>query len=235
MRVNRLAKKLLCAGIIGISSLAVPVHAAAFFDDFEDGLLQGWLLTNTGSSGTTNVQPHNGSQMAFVQRGGGVNVETSLAHDFSYVPTDLLSFDMQAVATLSTSGNSYSGIKITFLNSLNLSLGIVGFYNSQGQPTIPANGFLVDSNQHSYAAGISDLATLAGLASNAPIAKFTLAFLAHSQGPCSVGCNSTTPTVWFDNVSVSAVPESSQSALILAGLIAMSIGSSKSLRRRYTF
>lgn len=62
--------------------------AIVYSDDFEDGDHVSWLSTSVigqGGSGSTGVELHNSSQMAFVyHRGQG---RDSLSHDFSYLAT----------------------------------------------------------------------------------------------------------------------------------------------------
>ena len=207
------------------------VAATIFLDDFEDGDHVGWQVTNGNvgnGSGSTGVELHNTSMMAVVQHSGSGYY--SLSQDFSYAPTDTLSFTMHAIAnsrTMSGGGilESFSGVTVSFLNVLNGSLGTVSIVNATDPGSFGSTTNLVDTAQHDYMALVSDFAALAGLGASAPIAKINLSFFASSEGFCNVGgCASSSSKVWFDNVTVSdvsAVPVPAAAWLFGSGLLGL--------------
>lgn len=208
-----------------LASLALPAHAAGAFFDFEDGSVGSWLSATTGGSGSTGVEMHNGSQMAFAQHTGALT--HSLSHDFAYGAGDLVSFDMHAVANVAAPAQAYSGVTMSFLNALNVSLGTLGIYNTTDPAGLGAHQFGVDNLQHHYGDTMSGWAALAGVAANAPVAKVGISFDAYAQR----NFYDSASKVWFDNVSVAAVPEPGQWALMLAGLLATAHTAGRRRRR----
>jgi hypothetical protein len=192
---------------------------ATFIDDFEDGNTDGWLLTSSGS-GSTGVEPHNASQMAFAKHsGGGFHM---LSKDFNYLSSDILSFDMHAVAYTSHASHAKSGVKISFLNNFNVAIGSASLVYATTSSLINTDEYLIDNLQHHYDASMSDFAALAGLGATDPISKISINFFAQAQttryGLYNKIANSSS-TVWFDNVSVSAVPIPAAVWLFGSGLL----------------
>ena len=232
MKKNNLEK--LCATSLLATFLVIVSSSASaalvFFDDFEDGNTLGWLETivpGAGGSGSTGVEFHNESQMAYVyHRGSGSH---SLSHDFSYLANDTLSFDMHAVAntgTTATGGTLHSstGVTISFLNFLNVSLGSISLVNATNPASLDANSIAIDSLQHNYSGLMSDFATIAGLDAGDPISKVSLEFFstaAYSWGGNIYPNGYSSAKVWFDNVTVSAVPVPAAAWLFGSGLIGL--------------
>jgi len=205
------------AALAASLALAAPVQAADSFFDFEGGDVGSWLESTTGGSGSTGVETHNGSQMAFAKHPG--SHMHSLSHDFGYVPGDVLSFDMQAVANPGPfTAHSFSGVSLSFLNSFNVSLGSMALYNTTNPASLTAHQYAIDNLQHGYSATMSSWATVAGVSAGSSVAKVAVSFIASAQS--FSGTNYSAAYVWFDNVRVAAVPEPGQWALMLAGLLA---------------
>jgi len=158
--------------------------------DFEDGNTSGWLESTTGGSGSTGVELHNGSNMAFVQH--------------SYSGLETLSFDMHVIPNKGTQVNASGGVKLSFLNSFNNALGSASLVNTTNPAALGPHDILIDGVQHHYSNLLSDYVTLAGLDATAPIAKFSLTYFAYSEHIQYYDASSS--KVWFDNVNVSAVP-----------------------------
>lgn len=222
MKKNNLEK--LCATGLLASFLVVvssSTSAAVFFDDFEDGDTSGWLEGATSGVGSTGVELHNTSQMAFVhQTGSGAR---SLSIDFSYLASDTLSFDMHAVAFSAAdvfgTAHASSGVTISFLNTFNLELGSASLVNATNPGTLGPNDSLIDNLQHNYSSLLSDYAALAGLDTTDPISKVSLTYFATGQTTRTGG--RTSATVWFDNVTVSAVPVPAAAWLFGSGLVGL--------------
>lgn len=194
--------------------MAMPAQADPSCN-FEDGLLCGWLPATTGGSGSTGVEAHNGSQMAFVQHAGVLT--HSLSQDFNYAANDFLSFTMHAVANAGANGtHAASGVRVSFLNAFNVPLGSAGLYNVSSMTWLGAHDAFVDNVQHDYSATLASFAVLAGLAPTDPIARVSVSFAA--SGQTDFFGNVSTAIVWFDNVNVGVVPEPTERALLLAGL-----------------
>lgn len=214
-------------GLLAFFLVAVsPVASAAiaFSDNFEDGDHAGWLLSTTGGSGSTSVNLFNGSQMAFVGHTG--NGSHALSHDFIYTPDQMLSFDMQVIATTSAVGlgstsilHSKSGVTLSFLNVLNNSLGKISVVNATNPSTLGASENLVDGLLHNYSGLLSEFASLAGLDNTAPITKFSLSFWA--TGSTSTLGTASSSNVRFDNLNVSSVPVPAAVWLFSSGLLGL--------------
>jgi len=197
--------------------------ATVFLDDFEDGNASGWLETASGS-GSTGVDLHNSSMMAFANHRG--NGQHSLSHDFSYSDNAILSFDMHAVAYKGGSYNGSSGVKFSFLNNFNVELGSIGLINATTTDWLGANDTPMDGNQHNFNALMSEYAALAGLDNTDSISTFSLIFFAKgSEGRYSGSSTlyNSSSTVWFDNIAVdtNAVPVPGAVWLFGSGLIAL--------------
>jgi succinate dehydrogenase/fumarate reductase cytochrome b subunit len=175
--------------------------ATKFYDDFEDGDHNGWLVTSNGS-GSTGVEEHNGSLMAFVYHTG--NGFHMLSRDFSYVGSDSLAFDMHAVAYMNYKSHAMAGVKLSFLNDFNVVLGTTTIAYSTNASWLGVNDLLVDNAQHHYGASFSDFAALAGLGATDPISKLSISFFAQAQTSYYYGSvKNSSAKVWFDNVTIS--------------------------------
>ena len=198
---------------------------ADFMDDFEDGNHDGWLVGLANSRSSTGVESHNSSLMAFAHQLG--KTTCSLSIDFSYVPTDTLSFDMHAVAYPKTTRYEYldatSGVEVAFLDSFNSELGSARLINTS--ESIGPHEVLINDQQHFYSNLLTDYVTLAGLSAADPISKVSLIFFAtaNTYGNIS-GVEHSSATVWFDNVNVSSVPVPAPGAIILGMLGLSAVG-----------
>lgn len=195
------------------------------FSNFENGIPVGWLTSTTGGSGSTGTEQHNTSSTAVVKHTG--TFSHALSCDANYVADTTLSFVMHAIATASGTGlggtlHAASGVKISFLNAVNVALGSIGLYNVTTSAWLGTRDFAVDTLQHDYSGTMASFASAAGLAANAAIAKVSLSFVSTGESYTPTGTNSLA-TVWFDNVAIGAVPEPSQQALLLAGLAATAL------------
>lgn len=217
-----------------LASTPFAYAAPVSLDDFEDGDHLGWLQTTVpggrGAFGSTGVELHNGSQMAFIKHGG--KGQDSLSQDFGYSENDILSFDMHAVANTGRSNggtilHSQSGVVLSFLNFLNAPLGSLSLVNATNPASLGLSSVAVDSAQHNYTSIMSDFAAAAGLGVDDQISKISLEFFA--TGDFSFGGNivpdgRSDASVWFDNVSIgapSAVPVPAAVWLFSSGLLGL--------------
>ena len=234
MHTNQLASKYARSIVFALMS-GLSTIASASTDNFENGVLGNWQHTTNGGVNSIGVENHNGSLMAFVvQTGAGplngsTTTTSSLARDFPYSATDLLSFDMHAVAS-TASGNpsgtkhSGSGVRVSFLNAFNISQGSFSLYNYTNSALLGAREYLIDSVQHNYSATMATFAAQAGLGSSASISKVNLTFLGWAQysGGGNIYPNvGATSRVWFDNVTAGQIPEPAHYVLLLLGLALM--------------
>lgn len=186
---------------------------------FEGGTLDGWLSGTTGGTGSTKVELHNGSKAAYVQHSAAGS--HLLSCDTAYIAGGILEFDLQAIATRDggTTASSSAGLTVSFLSSLNATLGSMGWFNVNKQSLLGVHDIQIDQSQHHYANSMNALAGQAGLSASAPIARISLSFVGTGLGV--VGFGASHASVWFDNVQVAAVPEPSKSRLTIFGLAAV--------------
>lgn len=201
-----------------ILALASSAQAAiVFYDDFEDGNHDGWLVSTTGGTGSTSVVNHNLSQMAYVTHSGGA--KHSLSHDFSYVPSDILSFDMHAITGGGGRGTiAWAGVTISFLDWINSPLGRVRLLNTNDQTTLGQNDYYIDNTQHFYENTWDFYSSLAGLGASDPITTVGLEFWVAGQSNIT---SHSWGQVWFDNVKVETVPIPSAVLLLGSGLMGL--------------
>jgi hypothetical protein len=216
--------------IVFILSPPLTHASLVFLDDFEDGDASGWqetIIAGSGGSGTFGVEFHNESNMAQVyHRGEGSH---SLSHDFYYTANSILSFDMQATAVdaynfRGTAYHANCGVRISFLNFLNNALGTLVILNATNPDAMPDDYVIVDSTQNNYTGLMSDFAYSAGLSSSDPISKISLEY--YVTGDYYNGQNMqpnvfSFGTVFFDNVSINAVPIPAAVWLLGSGLIGL--------------
>lgn len=200
---------------LGTLISASSVHAApVFFDDFEDGDTNNWSVFATGS-GSTGVEVNNGSMRAFatqIQSG-----QHSLSRDFSYADDSLLSFEMQVIANPSTGAESSGGIRISFLNSFNIEIDSLSFVHSTNG-ALPANGFLIDETLNQFSNTMANFAAFGGLSDTSAVATMSLEFFAEARrSPCCFANSK----VWFDNITVNAVPVPAAAWLFGSGLLGL--------------
>jgi hypothetical protein len=203
--------------------LSTPLakSATVFSDNFEDGNAVGWQETIVGNSaGSTGVESHNGSLMAFAKDTGATSF--SLSHDFNYVSDQTLAFTMQAIANANPCCDileASSGVTISFLDVFNSTLGSVTIANASNSAL---TDILVDTAQHDYSASMGVFATQAGLNPASTISKLNLNFFAYGETYGNVsGVAHSTSSVWFDNVNVSAVPVPAAAWLFGTGLVGL--------------
>jgi hypothetical protein len=217
--MNRLCLNRVSAYILfGMGLLFASSYAsAAYFDNFEDENADGWLLTSSGS-GSTGVELHNASQMAYATHtGSGFHM---LSMDFNYLASNSLSFDMHAVAYTRSASNAMSGVELSFLNNINVELGSTRLANATNLSWLDTNDQLVDNVQHHYEASFSDFAALAGLGATDPISTLSISFFAQAQST-NINRHHSNATVRFDNVTVSAVPVPAAAWLFGSGLLGL--------------
>jgi len=191
---------------IVMSLTAIEANASlSFYDNFEDGDYTGWPTSGSGSFG---VVVYNESNMArAIQTGRG---SSAFSHDFIYANDSILSFDMQVNGTVRVDYASYVAhgggyVNVSFLNNFNVSIGSASLQYSTNPGSIdPA--YRIDSEMHHYEALMSEWAALAGLDNTENISTLKLSFTAWAERTTEAHYQST-GTVWFDNVSVSSVPE----------------------------
>lgn len=219
--------------VIAASALMVAASAAGAGcpSTFEGGNLGDWLFATTGVYGSSGVELHNGSQMAFVNHVGGhgnnyghSTTSSSLSCTLNYSAGETLSFDIHAVALIGTGfggpAHSGSGVRVDFLNAFNVALGSVGFYNYTDPGMLGPHEFPISNTQLHFEALMSDYAELGDVSPSAP-KKISLTYLAWAQ---FVGGGNIYPnvvgsaSVYFDDVAVGAVPEPSTSVLMLGGV-----------------
>jgi len=222
--------------MLAITAFVLSANANAdtvFINDFEVGDHTAWLHTVLPGArccnGSVGVESHNNSLMAFTRHSG--NGQDSLSKDFDYVANELLSFDMHAVANVGHAYNratlhSMSGVKISFLSFLNSELGSFTIANTTNSGWLNTDDVSIDSAQHNYLGVLGDYATFAGLGDGDPITKFSLEFFSTSQ--FSFGGNiylngASSANVWFDNVTVTAVPVPAAVWLLGSGLLGLII------------
>jgi hypothetical protein len=191
----------LVIGFLVFSIVGAANAAITFPEDFEDGNHDGWLVGVATGNGTTGVEIHNSSQMAFItQLGSGSH---SLSTDFGYSASETLSFDMHAIAqsaydsSFERHSHANSGVQVSFLNAFNTELGYIRLINNSSG-TYGTNDIPIDDLQHNYSALLSAWAAQAGLGYADPISKVSLSFFA-SAG--STTYSNAYGQVWFDNIN----------------------------------
>ncbi len=231
-----------CIGLVSILSLLAFIpssllafipsaHAATtFFDDFEDMNLDGWTQSNSGGSATFDVVERNSSNRAHVRHVSNTSSgdQSSLSMTFEYTATDVVSFEMEALAFLGQYGgrirHGLAGVEVSFLNNFNIPLGSAGLFNVTSSSLLGPNDSSILSTQQSYSAKMAEFAGLAGLDETDPISKMSLSFLA--RGSYSWGGNiypnvRSGGDVWFDNFSVAPVPVPAAAWLFASGLLGL--------------
>ena len=221
---------LTCAAyFLSALSFAYPASAMTINDDFEDMNLNGWTQSNTGGVATFEVVNKNSSNRAHVHHVSNTDTgdQSSLSMTVDYTATDLVSFDMEALAFLGNFGSrtthGLAGVQVSFLNTFNVPLGSAGLFNVTSASLLGTNEFSIGNTQQSFSSTMAEFAALAGLGDTDPIAKMSISFLA--RGFFSFGGNiqpnvRSGGDVWFDNFSV-VVPEPGTFALLSSGLWAM--------------
>jgi len=217
--------------VLSTLSFTTQIHAATvFFDGFEDNNLDGWAQSNTGGAGTFDVVQRNASSRAHIGHSSATNTgdSSSLSMTFDFTATDVVSFDMEAVAFLSQFGgrirHGLAGVEVTFLNTFNVSLGSAGLFNVTSDALLGANDFSILNTQQNYNATMAEFADLAGLVDTSSIAKMSISFLAEGSFSSGGGVQPNVRSggnVWFDNFSVSPVPVPAAVWLFASGLLGL--------------
>ena len=201
MKKNNLKFTLGFSLLLGLLVSAFPTQAIViFYDDFEDGNYDGWLLSSNGTS-STGVEEHNASLMAFERQTG--SGRTDISHDFDFASDALFSFDMHAVAYPTSNRQAGSGVTISFLTTFNSSLGHVNLtYRTDG--IYGTHDIQIDNTQHTYTNTMEDFAIAAGLNSFDSVSTMNVRFF--TWGSSSSIYGHSRAAVWFDDVTIDAVP-----------------------------
>jgi hypothetical protein len=216
--------------LILLKSTPLASAATAFFDDFEDMNLDGWTQSNSGGAATFNIVERNSSNRAHVGHVSNTSTgdQSSLSMTFNYTATDIVSFEMEALAFLSQYGgrirHGLAGVEMSFLNNFNVSLGSAGLFNVTSTSLLGPNDFSILSTQQSYSATMAEFAGLAGLDETDPISKMSLSFLAQGYFSSGGGIYPNVRSggdVWFDNFSVTPVPVPAAGWLLASGLLGL--------------
>jgi hypothetical protein len=223
-----------CIGLVSIFSLLAftPLVSAAtvFFDDFEDMNLDGWTQSNSGGTATFDVVQRNSSNRAHVHHISNTSTgdQSSLSRTFNYTATDIVSFEMEALAFLGEYGSrirhGLAGVEVSFLNTFNVPLGSTGLFNVTSTSLLGPNDFSILSTQQSYSATMAEFAGLAGLDETDPFSKMSLSFLARGYFSSGGGIYPNVRSggdVWFDNFSVAPVPVPAAGWLLASGLLGL--------------
>jgi len=205
--------------LLGLGLTAIEADASvAFYDDFEDGDTSGWLESwQQGrwneAYGSWGVVSHNGSNMARIEH--TTDGFHSLAHDFTYVSDNILSFDMQIGGKMDGGNHAGGNVTLSFLNKFNVKLGSVTLgYSTYTGTYDPAHR--IDSDPHHYSASMTEWADFAGLSTTDNISTLSLSFVAWGAQDSWLQAGST-GTIWFDNVNVT--PEPTALSLFALGAI----------------
>lgn len=214
--------------------LSTPFANAAtvFTDNFEDLNLDGWTQSSSGGVATFDVVERNASNRAHVRHVSttGTGDQSSFSMTFDYDPTDLVSFEMEALAFLGQYGgritHGLAGVEVSFLNTFNVPLGSAGLFNVTSTGLLGPNDYSILNTQQSYSSSMAEFAGLSGLGDTDPIAKISFSFMA--LGYYSFGGNiqpniRSGGDVWVDNFTVtpSAVPVPAAIWLLGSGLIGL--------------
>jgi hypothetical protein len=229
--VRRIKKLSWVAFLMSALMFAVPASATVIFDDFEDGNLDGWLLTETTPSrpdrgfDVVDVESHNGSQQAHIFHEG--EGRTALSLTIGYVATDQVSFDMHAIAShVIDRGailDTVSGVEVSFLNQFNSALGVACLFNVDvTDPTGCPNLSTIGNTQLHFDATLAEFAALAGLGTGDPIASVTFNFVVEGEYRSGGGVfpnGWSHGELWFDNFRV--IPEPTTALLLAIGLVGL--------------
>lgn len=216
--------------LVVMGATAIEANAGIFYDDFEDGNLDGWTQSNSGGTATFDVVSKNSSLRAHVRHVSNTDSGdySSLSKTVVYNATDIVSFDMEALAFLGEYTyrirHGLAGVKVSFLNTFNVPLGSAGLYNVTSSSMLGTNDSAIDSTQQHFSATMVEYAVLAGLGASDSIAKMSISFIA--KGSYSFGGNiypnvRSGGNVWFDNFSVNSVPEPTTLSLLAFGTLAL--------------
>ncbi len=204
--------------------------ATIFYDGFEDMNLDGWNQSNSGGSALFEIVERNGSNRAHLRHVSNTSTgdRSSLSMTFDYTATDLVSFEMEALAFLGQYGgrirHGLAGVEVSFLNTFNVPLGSAGLYNVTSDSLLGPNDHSILNTQQSFSSTMAEFAELAGLGGTDPIAGMSLSFLA--QGSFSFGGNiypnvRSGGDVWVDNVDIESVPVPASLWLFVSGIVGL--------------
>ena len=204
--------KSVAVGLILLGIAGGTQAATISIDDFEDGNHDGWTIN--GDAGSTGVEDHNLSQMAYVKVGGKHTY--SLSQNLLYNDDYTLSFDIQAAPLSATDGartrHAGSGLIISFLGAFGSPLGSMTLYNATDANDLDEDDIPITDTQYHFGYLMSYYASTAGLDTTDGIEMINLNFFvwADEYHPAySGGWFDSSASIWFDNVSISdsnAVP-----------------------------
>lgn len=217
--------------IVSSFTLSIPAYSATVvFDDFEDLNLDGWLQSSSGGAATFDVVNKNGSNRAHLRHVSNTasGDQSSLSMTFDYNASDIVSFEMEALAFLGQFGGAVrhglAGVEVSFLDTFNVPLGSAGLFNVTSTSLLGPNDQSILSTQQSYSATMAQFAGLAGLDSSDTVSKMSISFLA--RGFFAFGGNvqpniRSGGDVWFDNFSVAPIPLPPAVLIFLSGLLGL--------------
>ena len=211
------------------AALVVTTSANAalvpFSDDLSSGGLGNWTLEGRLSGGyTTDVVNRYGSEMGHIIKNGFT--EAALTNNFEYSTNLTFEFDMEASSNSNygTTSNLYGlgGVQFVFYDSTNSLLGGVayGSFSSSYIATVHGgqnnwnSNYIASNVLNHYSLSIDNLLSQVVISPES-INHIDMSFISYASANGAGG------EVWFDNVSVSAVPVPAGVWLFGSGLIGL--------------
>lgn len=234
-RVNYIGLHACILIIMLFSLISIKANAGIiFYDDFEDGDLNlgtQWYLGGTGTgSSTTNVVGNPGLRQGHLRQvGAGATSdrwtwgEVSVGRTFAYAPGLNFEFDMRASSLVDTGAGGRAGVDFQFLNALGTPIDSYGIMYSTSALSADRYATIADTSLHPYSFSVEDLMSIAGLTPS-QTAQVRSVFMKFEVGANRYRYSALNwqgiGEVWFDNVSVSSVPEPATLCLLGLGSLA---------------